>query len=916
MFRTIYALVMSVLASAALAQAEQRPVVHEITIAAPDVVAVEIREPGFRPGRIVALARPAGESAGWINHDGAWSLVLGPKRTHLRSPDIPPATVLDRSAVDQAAEYAAIGGRKVVAVYRKSVPYDSGLLRGDDGNTTSTASFKHYVYLKLDRPLTHGDYAIRWPRQILPETRFAFDDARMRASAIRVNQNGYAPGDLGKIAYLALWLPGGPQGGAVAFADYGLKDFKIIDSDGRAVFTGQIALGRGPRDPEEGSGFPAPLIDYPSADRAPIRPSGVSPADPIAFTASGHGLKDGDFVTLSGFTGALARLNGAATVIKASSNQFALAGVDGQGLTAADDTLGQVTPAQRINRAGTFVYRLDFSAFRPEQAGDYHIQIAGLGVSDPFRVADDVWLKAARIGAAGLFHHRSGIALDGRFGYARPTAFRPGPELTLVQSKLPLAFSSEGGTGFLPFSTGAAEAWLDASAGNPDLWGGYMDAGDWDRRSQHLEVSYALMDLNEHAGPKAQSLALGLPKSSEVLDPKLYAGTDDLPDLLQEAIWNVDFFRRMQLPDGRVRGGIESASHPVLGEPSFLESQRVFVYAPDHVSGYRYAAAAAKLARILGSLQKPELAKLYRDSALAAWTAAEAGLADPDKFYAAALETMRKTNAVEFREWAARKAELQTAARVVRTAAAASLYRLTGEQPYRAVFEKAWTEGVDVASQGDGPWEYLQLPADRADRAIQYSIRQAFAQAADYILRPHATATYITLKNAYTPVGWGQGLAPDYNALQLLVRSHLATSDDRILRAMQLGSAHILGANQVGLSLTTGLGHRNVRHPLHEDHRAMGVAAPAGITLYGWAPQSLTSYSWIFGPAWAPLSDTAQRNGVAFKRVEPNRLIMPYYEYFIEYPGVVMQQEYTIHQSIGPVAALWIYLSAAVPRQP
>lgn len=915
MRRIAQAIVMLLIAPAAIAQ-PGRPTVHEVTMGAPDVIAVEVREGAIEPGRIEALPEPVSAEPGWISFEGGWRLVIGPARQHLRSPDVLPAAVLDRTVVDRAQEYSPIGERKVTAVYRKSVPYDSGLWRGDDGKTTFGASFKHYIYLKLDGPLAPGEHRIRWPANLLADTNFTFDDQITRAAAIRVNQNGYAPADLGKLAYLALWLPGGPKGGSVAFADYGLKEFFILDTDRRPVFTGNIVLSRGPNDPEAGTGFPAQLIDYPRADAPAFIPRALIPGDPISIAAAEHRLTDGDMVNITGFTGVLAVLNGTHTVARAAANRFALAGINGRALPAASSSPGLVTPIRRTNRAGTFVYRLDFSGWRPGQPGEYRIQIPGLGVSDPFRVDDDVWLNAARVGIAGLYNHRSGIALDGRFGYSRPQAFRPGANLRLVQSKLPLTFSSEGGAGFLSFETGAVDAWLDNPVDDSSLWGGYMDAGDWDRRTQHLEASYALMDLYEHAGSKAQAIDFGLPKSAAVLDSRLYTGTDDLPDLLHEVIWNLDFYRRLQLPDGRVRGGIESAGHPVAGEPSFLESQRVFVYAPDHVSGYRYAAAAAKLARILEGIHQPELAKLYQQSAVAAWNASEPGFLDPDRFYAAALDTLRKTDVGGLAQWQARKPSIQSTAASARIAAAASLYRLTGGQVYRQLFEKAWTEGIDVASEGDGAWEYLQLPPERADRAMQGAIRQAFARAVDYILGPHTTATYITLKNSFTPVGWGQGLAPDYNALQLLLRSHLATGDDRILRAMQLGSAHILGANQAGLSFTTGLGIRNVKHPLHEDHRAMGVPAPIGITQYGWAPQSATSHNWIFGPAWAPLSDTATRGGVTYKSVEPHRLSLPYYEYLIEYPGIVMQQEYTIHQSLGPVAALWIYLSAAMPKKP
>ena len=154
-----------------------------------------------------------------------------------------------------------------------------------------------------------------------------------------------------------------------------------------------------------------------------------------------------------------------------------------------------------------------------------------------------------------------------------------------------------------------------------------MDAGDWDRRIQHVDVTYLLLDLFEGSPNGVRDIELGIPKSSEVLDPNLYRDSDELPDLIHEAIWNLDFYRRLQGPDGRVSGGIEN-SGPNLGEPSFLCRCRAFVFAPDHVSTYRYAAAAAKLAAILETLGKLELAQVYRESAIAAWSSSEVGFID------------------------------------------------------------------------------------------------------------------------------------------------------------------------------------------------------------------------------------------------------------------------------------------------
>ncbi len=889
-------------------RSEELPRVHGIAMATPDTIAVEIRDPAFKLGAILPLATPTPAGSAWVEEAGEWGLILGPKRDHWRRGDSHSGEYLDRTAIDRASDYAMIGDRKVVGVHRKSVPYDSGIVRGASGETQLAASFKHYVYLKLDGPLRQGRHTIMWPGRQLPETQFAFDERKTRAMAIRVNQNGYAPADLGKIAYLSFWLPGGPANGAVDFLALGLTTFQILDAADRLAFSGEIVLGRAPGDAEEGTGLGAGLVDYPT-NGATVRPARLLARNPVAFEAQGHGFKDGQTVRLSAFSGALAKLNGTATITRASREQFSLLAVDGAGMTAQADQIGSVEPIYRANRAGTHVFRLDFSQWRPTTPGKYRIFVPGLGVSDTFDVGDDVWLRAAQTAVSGLYHHRSGIALDGRFGYRRPVAFRPGPGFAQRQSMLPLPFTAEAGTGFLPFETGATAQWTKGPSTDPALWGGYMDAGDWDRRINHLEISYALMDLYEHGTPRARSIAFGIPKSREVLDPTIYVDSDALPDLLHEVIWNVDFYRRLQLPDGRVRGGIESNGHPVLGEPSFLESLAVFIYAPDHVSGFRYAAAAAKLSRILAGLDRMALAKLYADSAIAAWNAAEIGFADPDLYYREALEVVQRTPGKGMAAWPGTKAALQRAAGDYRASAAASLYRLKGEEAHRRIFEKAWVGGMEVSTdRADGAWEYLHLPPEKADPAIQQSIMKAFAHSVDYVLAPQATATYMNLKNAFTPAGWGQGLAPDYNALQLLMRSHMLSGDKRILQAMQFGSAHILGANQVGLSFTTGLGARNVKHPLHEDHRAVGVDPPAGITIYGWSPQSQTSYDWIFGSDWSPVSDTATRNGVTYKKVHPDRLTLPFYEFLIEYPGVVIQQEYTINQTIGTTAALWIYL--------
>lgn len=901
--RGLWLLVVLLAGAAASARADA-VTVHEVTMATPDIISIELRDPAFQRGSIVRLDPPRVEEVGtWVMHQGAWGLLIGPKRDHLRISDTPPDTFLDRRAIDDVASYGPIGERKVVAVYRKSMPYDSGLFRGPGGVTRSGASLKHYVYLKLDAPLAEGNHAISGPKP-LDGTRVIVDDRSTRAAAIHATQLGHRKSDTAKVAYLSLWLPGGPDQGAVDFRRYGTDRFKVLDEAGGEVFAGAIRLRAGPTDPEPGNGLPHELLDYADASAAAIP---LSRIDGRSFVSSvPHGLHGGQRVALQRLRGEQDASAVFATVGTTTQTGFDVVGVVGElpqdlapGATA--------TPSHRANRAGTYVFELDYSDWEPASDGVYRLQVPGLGVSDPIVISDDVWLRSARLSVAGLYHHRSGVALDSRYGYARPASFRPGPDMTIRESRLPLLWSSEFAGGFVPFEEGAKPAWLTERAAPATYWGGYMDAGDWDRRIQHVEVSALLLEAFEAMPAQKRSVDLGLPKSSEVLDDGVYQGTDGLPDLVHEAIWVLDFFRRLQLEDGSIRGGIESASHPLKGEPSFLEHQQVFAYAPDHISTYKYAAVAAKLARILRDLGSDRAAALFQSSALAAWRAAERGFADPDAYYADAIAAATASGAFGGIAWEERKPAIRALGEEYRTAAAAALFRLTRDGAYGSLFEDRWRAGWDLyAHKGDAAWDYMN--GEGADVGMKAQIRDTFLRDADVIVSAQKHLAYPSTKHPAAPAGWGQGAAPDYNQMQLLMRAHRLGGDVAILRTMERAHHAMLGANQVGLSFMTGAGVRPIASPLHEDHLAMGVRAPAGITIYGWASQARTAHGWIFGPYWSPLAEVGTAEHAAQRRIAPPRFSLPYHEYLVEHPALVMQQEYTVQQSIGTMAALALYL--------
>ncbi len=121
-----------------------------------------------------------------------------------------------------------------------------------------------------------------------------------------------------------------------------------------------------------------------------------------------------------------------------------------------------------------------------------------------------------------------------------------------------------------------------------NAWGGYFDAADWDRRIQHLASSRSHLELLELFPAYFTQLNLNIPESG-----------DAIPDMLDEALFNIDCYRRLQTPAGGIRGGIEAAEHPVKGETSWLESLQVMAYAPGPWSSYFYANVAARAAYLL-----------------------------------------------------------------------------------------------------------------------------------------------------------------------------------------------------------------------------------------------------------------------------------------------------------------------------
>jgi endoglucanase len=527
------------------------------------------------------------------------------------------------------------------------------------------------------------------------------------------------------------------------------------------------------------------------------------------------------------------------------------------------------------------VYEMDFTGLN--RPGRYRVCVENIGCSYPFVIDKEIWNNAFRTSARGFYHMRSGIELGPPYtDFKRPRPFHPDDGVKIYTSTTRLmdtrnGLSQSDPSNFRNLVAGKTDELL------PGVWGGYMDAGDWDRRIQHLISSVYLLDLAEQFPSHFKSLSLGIPESQ-----------NQLPDVVDEALFNLDFYRRTQTPQGGIRGGIESEEHPNLGETSWQESLTILAYEPGSWSSFYYAAVAAKAAVVLKLLGHDELAQTYQASAVKAMEWAEADYAKRQQrsssYTVNGVEIELMDNHIDVRD--------------KRNHAAAELFRLTGNPKWHDVFVETTMlnkPGMDLYvwrshEQSQAAWAYVNTRRTGVDRQLQEFCRQAILKEAQDRLRTQSRTAFRWTKNDWAPPTTTLSVSDAIS----LVRAHRITGDEKYLRAIVLSCQAGLGANPLNLCYTTHLGHRWPHNPLHLDSRHTGQLPPEGIT--------------VFGPVDPAGNDTFMQPVIrpnCFPPPEKWPIMEAYWDVFW-YP---IMCEFTIQTPMAQNAYIWGYLAGVQAKQ-
>ncbi len=487
------------------------------------------------------------------------------------------------------------------------------------------------------------------------------------------------------------------------------------------------------------------------------------------------------------------------------------------------------------NFNGCDIYEANFSYL--DAVGDFRIMVEGFGVSFPFGVSQSPYNRAFRLAARWYFHQRSGCSISKDFGEGRtrPRNGHPDDGLIVLQTSLKLGDTSEG-FGKL-FAGKHLSDYVAASEGNStsqeysvpivnsNAWGGWHDAGDWDRRIQHMEVVYQMAEIVE-TYQHSRTLDLNLPESGKPFShPDVKARKNDLdlgdkqtvlPDLIHEALWGISLWRRTQLDDGAIIGGVEYSRSGIIGSVSWNPVQTAFAYGPEDWAAYRFAVGAAKLGHVIKTVCGDEiLGDAIVNEALKAWHWAEQEFSSSILHLADVNPNRNETKNNIYR---------------ARVAAAAVIYRASGDNKARNVFEdhNPFVPLSPKPAEGikKGVFPYCYLDYVRASREgkptnpdivsaiegwIKYRAKKGKRMGRDYGL--HSTGAY-PWGRGWLRFGPGSNWRASHFSLYFASEGNIPkTMREAAVEGMWFG----MGCNPSNVSFIQGLGNRDFSDPLLTD---------------------------------------------------------------------------------------------------
>lgn len=478
-----------------------------------------------------------------------------------------------------------------------------------------------------------------------------------------------------------------------------------------------------------------------------------------------------------------------AIVTGMACDSFVVAGANGDIVYS-----GRCGPPATWAESGTVSHALDFSELR--MPGRYRIRMGENTFSPWFDVRRDVLADLRAAALKAFYYNRAGTAIDERFGGLWSRAAGHPDDSIIVHSS---AASAERPAGS-KFS--AAKGWYDAGDYNK-----YVVNGSY--------ATYVLLAAYEHCPACFTDRRASIPESG-----------NGLPDILDEALWNLDWLMDMQDPaDGGVYHKLTTLDFAGFVMPHEAIEPRYAVQKTTAAT-LDFAAVTAMASRVLRTLD-PERSGRLNAAALDAWNWS---VLHPAVSYQQPPDVSTGAYAYEHEQhgderfWAAVELTLTTGA-------------------------TTWLDGIDIEKQGGGvpSWDYVGplawislVLSDREVPELTALARSRILATADFLLRSE-NAYGITM-GAYAErfvegengkdFVWGSNGNAAFHGVMLLNAYRIRSNDD-YLHAALANVDYLLGRNPLGKSYVTGFGSNSPQNIHHRPSAADGVAEPVPGFLVG-----------------------------------------------------------------------------------
>ena len=466
-----------------------------------------------------------------------------------------------------------------------------------------------------------------------------------------------------------------------------------------------------------------------------------------------------------------------------AQKQMAVVGAEGKEIvfkTSSSTEVLKVTAPEAqvwIPAGDTAASLVDFSEIQTE--GKYQAYIDDEPIGHPITIGDKALEEAAKASIKFFYFQRASTALEEEYAgiYAR------------AAGHLDTAVKYHPSTGKTD-----TEATFNGSKG-------WYDAGDYGKYIVNSGIStYTLLQLYQQNKEYYDTLKLNIPESS-----------NEVPDLLDEIRWNLDWMLTMQDDDGGVFHKLTTKQFAGNIMPEKGTAQR-FAIGKGIEASWDFAAVVA-LASEIYKPYDPEFAQKCIDAAQKArlWA-----LTHPYEIFEQPSDvgTGSYTGSVE---WASK---LWTNIEMYRVSGDTSVVSIIKSLPInnkKAVLQ-SWQNnymlGIFTIATNPDAFE-----AEMVDSAT--SIITTMADSYIKSLDNNGYGVALAKGDFY----WGSnGVAA--NKGMILIHAYILTKDEKYLNAAQSIVDYILGRNPLDKSYLTGYGVNPTMNPHHRPSQADGIDAP------------------------------------------------------------------------------------------